>query len=60
MENASPKILKKNYPPEPILTHESKIPKLNFGDLNPDKVPVFGYPFVNYTPPMQEGKTATD
>ena len=60
LENASPRIFQKQYPAEPSLTHGSSIPKLNFGDLNPDQVPVFGYPFVNYSPPMQDGQTATD
>lgn len=59
-EPETPKIYKADYPEEPKLTHNTKIPKLKFGELKPDSVPVFGYPFVNYSPPMQEGYTETD
>ena len=47
-------------PEEPYLTHGSSIPNLTFGELNPASVPVFGYPFVNYSPLVQEGNTATE
>jgi hypothetical protein len=54
------KLSKKSSRDDPNLTHRSSIPKLAFGELKPDCVPIFGYPFVNYSPPIQDGNTATD
>lgn len=34
----------------PSFQRKSVVPKLSFGELAPETVPVFGYPFVNYSP----------
>ena len=36
--------------PPPSFQRRSVVPKLSFGELAPETVPVFGYPFVNYSP----------
>jgi hypothetical protein len=58
IEIESPKKFKYKGPAnvgdELILERSSSIPKLAFGLLKPDEVPIFGYPFVNYSPPMEK------
>jgi hypothetical protein len=42
------------------MERKSVIPKLSFGGLKPDSVPVFGYPFVNYSPTNKERDAGID
>ena len=42
------------------MERKSDVPKLKFGALKPDAVPVFGYPFVNYSPTNKNEETAGD
>lgn len=42
------------------MERKSVIPKLKFGELKPETVPVFGYPFVNYSPTNKDRATGVD
>jgi hypothetical protein len=42
------------------MERKSNVPKLKFGELKPDSVPVFGYPFVNYSPTNKHENDGTD
>ncbi len=62
LSKASSYMRKKNYIRlddlnRPVFERTSEVPPLPFGELKPDTVPVFGYPFVNYSPRLQNGKT---
>ena len=42
------------------MERKSTVPKLKFGELHPESVPIFGYPFVNYSPTNQQNEKGVD
>ena len=42
------------------MERKSVVPKLKFGELKPESVPVFGYPFVTYSPTNKNNDKGVD